>query len=114
MSEKYRKPSEPAQNFIIISTYASFAREKVFTILNSFERAKVLFIADEAHNMGSPSILKRLGTIRYLRRIGLSATPERQYDVDTNVKLYRFFNQFYALKINLKTMIISYKNKLSF
>ena len=91
MSEKYRKPSEPAQNFIIISTYASFAREKVFTILNSFERAKVLFIADEAHNMGSPSILKRLGTIKYLRRIGLSATPERQYDVDTNVKLYRFF-----------------------
>ena len=91
MSEKYRKPSEPAQNFIIISTYASFAREKVFTILNSFERTKVLFIADEAHNMGSPSILKRLGTIKYLRRIGLSATPERQYDVDTNVKLYRFF-----------------------
>ena len=91
MSEKYRRPSEPAQNFIIISTYASFAREKVFTILNSFERTKVLFIADEAHNMGSPSILKRLGSINYLRRIGLSATPERQYDADTNIKLYRFF-----------------------
>ena len=104
MSEKYRRPSEPAQNFIIISTYASFAREKVFTILNSFERTKVLFIADEAHNMGSPSILKRLGTINYLRRIGLSATPERQYDVDTNIKLYRFFgaeNEFtfeYSMK----------------
>ena len=91
MAVKYRKPSEPAQNFIIISTYASFAREKVFTILNSFERTKVLFIADEAHNMGSPSILKRLGSINYLRRIGLSATPERQYDADTNIKLYRFF-----------------------
>ena len=91
MAKKYRKPSEPTQNFIIISTYASFARENVFTILNSFERAKVLFIADEAHNMGSPSILKRLGTINYLRRIGLSATPERQYDDETNKKLYRFF-----------------------
>lgn len=91
MAKKYRKPSEPTQNFIIISTYASFARENVFTILNSFERAKVLFIADEAHNMGSPSILKRLGKINYLRRIGLSATPERQYDDETNKKLYRFF-----------------------
>ncbi len=91
MAEKYRKPNEPTQNFIIISTYASFARENVFSILNSFERAKVLLIADEAHNIGSPSILKRLGTINYLRRIGLSATPERQFDEDTNKKLYRFF-----------------------
>ena len=91
MAEKYRKPSEPTQNFINISTYASFARENVFSILNSFERTKVLLIADEAHNMGSPSILKRLGTINYLRRIGLSATPERQFDDDTNKKLYRFF-----------------------
>ena len=91
MAEKYRKPNEPTRNFVIISTYASFARENVFSILNSFERAKVLLIADEAHNMGSPSILKRLGTINYLRRIGLSATPERQFDEDTNKKLYRFF-----------------------
>lgn len=91
MAEKYRKPNEPTQNFIIISTYTSFARENVFSVLNSFERAKVLFIADEAHNMGSPSILKRLSTINYLRRIGLSATPERQFDEDTNKKLYRFF-----------------------
>ena len=91
MAEKYRKPSEPTQNFIVISTYASFARENVFSILNSFERTKVLLIADEAHNMGSPSILKRLGAINYLRRIGLSATPERQFDDDTNKKLYKFF-----------------------
>lgn len=91
MAEKYCKPNEPTQNFIIISTYVSFARENVFSVLNSFERAKVLFIADEAHNMGSPSILKRLSTINYLRRIGLSATPERQFDEDTNKKLYRFF-----------------------
>jgi len=91
MGEKYRKSNDPTQNFIIISTYASFARENVFTVLNSFERTKVLFIADEAHNMGSPSILKRLGTINYLRRIGLSATPERQFDEDANKKLYRFF-----------------------
>ena len=91
MVEEYKKAKEPSQNFIIISTYASFTRSNVFDILNGFERSKVLLIADEAHNMGSPTIMKRLGDINYLRRIGLSATPERQFDVDTNRKLFRFF-----------------------
>lgn len=91
MAEEYRKAKEPSQNFIIISTYASFTRSNVFDILNGFEKSKVLLIADEVHNMGSPTIMKRLGDIKYLRRIGLSATPERQFDDDTNRKLFRFF-----------------------
>ena len=57
------KENEVPKSFIIISTYASFARESVFDILNSFDRKKVLLIADEAHNMGSPSILKKLNKI---------------------------------------------------
>ena len=91
MAEEYKKAKEPSQNFIIISTYASFTRSNVFDILNGFEKSKVLLIADEAHNMGSPTIIKRLGDIKYLRRIGLSATPERQFDDDTNRKLFKFF-----------------------
>lgn len=91
MAEEYKKTKELSQNFIIISTYASFTRSNVFDILNGFEKSKVLVIADEAHNMGSPTIMKRLGDIKYLRRIGLSATPERQFDDDTNRKLFRFF-----------------------
>ena len=91
MAEEYKKAKEPSQNFIIISTYASFTRSNVFDIINGFEKTKVLLIADEAHNMGSPTIMKRLGDIRYLRRIGLSATPERQFDEDTNKKLFKFF-----------------------
>ncbi len=91
MAEEYKKAKEPTQNFIIISTYASFTRNNVFDILNGFEKSKVLLIADEAHNMGSPTIMKRIGDIRYLRRIGLSATPERQFDDKTNKKLFKFF-----------------------
>lgn len=90
-AEKYKKENEPTENFIIISTYASFTRDYVFTLLNSFERKKVLFIADEAHNMGAPGIIKRLPTINYLRRIGLSATPERQFDDMVNNILFKFF-----------------------
>lgn len=91
MEEKMRKENENPKSFIIISTYASFTREAVFELLNSFDRKKVLLIADEAHNMGSPQILKRLNKIIYLRRIGLSATPERQYEPQTNDKIFSFF-----------------------
>ena len=91
MEEKMLKENETPKSFIIISTYASFSRESVFDVLNSFDRKKVLLIADEAHNMGSPSILKKLNRIAYLRRIGLSATPERQYEPEVNDKIFSFF-----------------------
>lgn len=88
--EKFCKENENI-SFIIISTYSSFSREKVFNILNSFSRTQVLLIADEAHNMGAPGLLKRLGNINYLRRIGLSATPERQFDDVGNKRIFHFF-----------------------
>ena len=90
-NEKYRIDKEPEVSYIIISTYASYAREKVFNVLNSFDKKRLLLIADECHNMGSGSLVKRLKEIPYLRRIGLSATPERQFDDDGNEKLRKFF-----------------------
>lgn len=90
-NEKYKTESEPEVSYIIISTYASYARERVFKVLNSFDKKRLLLIADECHNMGSGSLIKRLGEIPYLRRIGLSATPERQFDDEGNKKLNKFF-----------------------
>ena len=78
-------------SYIIISTYASFVRSEVFMELNQFPKSKLLLIADEAHNMGGGLTVKRLPEIKYLRRIGLSATPERQYDEIGNRKLMDFF-----------------------
>lgn len=52
---------------------------------------KLLLIADEAHNMGSPRILNRLSGVKYKRRIGLSATPERQFDDIGNSEIRKFF-----------------------
>lgn len=78
-------------SYIIISTYASYARENVFRRLNIFPRRQLLFIADEAHNMGAGQIKSRLMEIPYLRRIGLSATPERQYDEETTKQIMNFF-----------------------
>ena len=90
-NEKYRTEKEPEVSYIIISTYASYSREKVFNVLNGFDKKRLLLIADECHNMGSGSLVKRLREIPYLRRIGLSATPERQFDDEGNEKLRKFF-----------------------
>ena len=84
-----RNGAEPS--FIIISTYSSFVRDNVFTALNSFSKTKTLLIADEAHNMGSKRFMDRIDSIRYLRRIGLSATPSRQFDASGNKRISEFF-----------------------
>ena len=41
--------------------------------------------------MGSGRILDKLDGIPFLRRIGLSATPERQFDDAGTARLYEFF-----------------------
>lgn len=83
--------SDNKLSYIIISTYASFVRSNIFMELNQFPKNKLLLIADEAHNMGGGLMANRLSEIKYLRRIGLSATPERQFDDSGNLKLMNFF-----------------------
>lgn len=81
-------------SYVIIATYASFSREATFSALTDFSRQtlrQILLIADEAHNMGSPTIMARLDGIKILRRIGLSATPERRFDEHVNERIMEFF-----------------------
>ena len=94
-------------SYIIISTYASFVRSNVFMELNQFPKNKLLLIADEAHNMGGGLMASRLSDIKYLRRIGLSATPERQFDDDGNRKLLDFFgcNDSYTFEYSMAEAI---------
>ena len=80
-------------SFILIATYASFNINKFQTEFRKLPK-ETLFIADEAHNMGSPSILRKLNTIHLQKRIGLSATPERQYQDEINEKIKMFFNEY--------------------
>lgn len=84
--------SEPS--YIIIATYASFARENIFQSLVDFPKKatkQILLIADEAHNMGAGRILDRLSGVKFARRIGLSATPERQFDEKGTKNIMEFF-----------------------
>ena len=86
--------SNTEPSYIIIATYASFARENIFRNLLDFSKKatkQILLIADEAHNMGAGRILDRLGGVKFPRRIGLSATPERQFDQKGTNNIMDFF-----------------------
>lgn len=80
-----------ALSYVIIGTYASYGKTDVHQELNEFSKKQLLLIADEAHNMGAPNIQHKLIGIPYLRRIGLSATPERQFDETGNRSIRKFF-----------------------
>lgn len=99
-------------SFVVISTYASFARTHIFTELNQLS-TKTLLIADECHNMGSARILRLMPKVNFKRRIGLSATPERQFDDESNVKLFTFFNSQngYTYEFPMKLAINGDKDK---
>ena len=83
---------DQSKSIIIITTYATFNRKDIQLFINKVKGIETfMYIADEAHNIGSTSSLKHLPH-NILWRIGLSATPERIYDDIGSEKLYEFFN----------------------
>lgn len=68
---------------------------------------QMLLIADEAHNIGAPNIISKLDRIKILRRIGLSATPERQFDDIGNKMVMHFFGckDKYTFEYSMKDAI---------
>jgi superfamily II DNA or RNA helicase len=78
-------------NFSILITYSSFASEKFQSLLTLLPSDTCL-IFDEAHNIGSNTVKKTLENIKQVKRIGLSATPNRKYDLDGTKEMEYFFN----------------------
>ncbi len=78
------------KSFILICTYASFYREK---FQHHFQKlpAETILIADEGHNIASAKVLEVLPSVHLTRRIGLSATPKRNYDLAGTVAMETFF-----------------------
>lgn len=52
--------------------------------------------------MGAKRIMELMDGIPYLRRIGLSATPERQFDDVANKVLQRFLEQKTNILMNIQ------------
>lgn len=82
------------KDIVLITTYATFNRKDIQSFLKKTRGiSDFVYIADEAHNMGTSTSLKYL-PINIQYRIGLSATPERVYDTLGSSKIYDFFNSY--------------------
>ncbi len=91
MAERFER-KEDRVSYIVVCTYASFIKDRVFNALSALSASRTMLIADEAHNMGASSVLRRLPSIPFQRRVGLSATPDRQFDDEGNEAIRAFFN----------------------
>jgi superfamily II DNA or RNA helicase len=79
----------PKDAILLASRRGGHIRDPLVSALrqiNSVQAQRMLLVHDEVHRLGSPSNCERLAGlsdhIRY--RLGLSATPEREYDADGN------------------------------
>lgn len=79
-----------ATSFVVIVTYKSFTKPAFQSYFKRLPTTTIL-LADEAHNIASPSVAKLLDTIHLTKRIGLSATPKRVYDPEGSEKMEAFF-----------------------
>nr|WP_223205350.1 DEAD/DEAH box helicase [Gordonia jinghuaiqii] len=66
-----------------------FLKRPDFKTLIARNSSRVLFIADEMHNLGTGSFIHNPPNARY--KLGLSATPERQYDDVGTQRLLAYF-----------------------
>lgn len=83
---------DSTKSIILITTYATFNRNDIQSFLKKVRGSETfIYVADEAHNIGSQNSLKHLPEMINWR-IGLSATPERIYDDLGTEKLYEFFD----------------------
>lgn len=84
---RWRKQED---NLIIISTYPSFTNSKFLNLFKAFQK-NFTIIADEAHNIGAPSIKAAFKQLTCKKRIALSATPKRVYDPEGTRELEVLF-----------------------
>lgn len=90
--------------FCFITTNATFKSSFVQDELKKIEDKNVLFIADEAHNLGAPNLLEKLNK-KFKYRLALSATFERYNDEYGTSELLKYFGSNYCIHYSLKEAI---------
>lgn len=97
---------ESNSSYVVIVTYASFARNSVLAWLEELPQ-DTLVIADEAHNLGSPLLIQAMNRLQLEMRIGLSATAKRQFDHIGNAAINRYFriSGSYTFEYSMKDAI---------
>lgn len=87
-----------------ITTNRTFKSDLVQEELKKIENKNVLFVADEAHNLGAQNLLAKLNN-KFQYRLALSATFERYNDEEGTNKLFKYFGSKYCIHYSLKEAI---------
>ena len=90
--------------FCFITTNATYKSDFVQEELKKIENDNVLFIADEAHNLGATNLLAKLNK-NFKYRLALSATFERYNDEDGTSELFKYFGSNYCIHYTLSEAI---------
>jgi len=86
----------------IVVTHDTLCSDDFFEAISSFECPRLL-IADETHNLGRPRFINNPPEY-YEFRLGLSATPVRQYDEEGTEAIFDFFGPV-VFRFSLKEAI---------
>lgn len=74
----------------LIITNSMIKNDEFLSIIDKNSKQNILLICDEVHNLGTESFLSHApNKIKY--RLGLSATPIRQFDEEGTDKLFEYF-----------------------
>lgn len=90
--------------FCFITTNKTYVSDFVQTQIAKIAKKNILFIADEAHNLGAPNLMSKLNP-NFLYRIALSATFERYNDEEGTERLLKYFDNKYAIHYSLREAI---------
>ena len=77
---------------VVISTYDSAIKESHMVRWKSVNEDQFAFICDEVHNIGAPST-QRIMELNPKFRIGLSATPKRNFDEEGSEKILNYYQR---------------------
>ena len=82
---------DSSNSFIIVALYQTFSKDKIHEIFHNYP-ARTVLIADEAHNIGSKAMKRLMPSLKFEKRIALSATPQRRFDENGNNLIEKTFN----------------------
>lgn len=93
MAKSYKRFRRDGTPFVCITTNDTFAGDDIQQYVSRFnESQNVLLIVDEAHNFGSPSMIKAMPW-NVFNRIALSATIKRHMDKSGTNKINEYFGK---------------------
>lgn len=99
LKDLYRQQKYIPSHGVIVLTHDAVKNPDIVSVLEEYP-GKTMLIGDEAHNLGSRSFVDNPPEF-FDYRLALSATPERQYDLEGSNKLFEFFGDViftYSLK----------------